>query len=187
MQIFVLQMKVVMLTDGETGHQQIVITDGRIVSGPRVRTLTYGYEFNESGWIQRFDDKKKIKSTAENCLKSFFDQKLQFTYPDASIKVVQATRESLKKREHPGLVCINFVFIWAIFSSWIWIRFANPDRDPGTPLNPDQQHCFPHTTILKKQCFRSGSRQRPFVHKKRTNFIFEELSVAVGLEVSSGA
>jgi hypothetical protein len=37
MQIFVLQMKVVMLTDGETGHQQIVITDGRIVSGPRVR------------------------------------------------------------------------------------------------------------------------------------------------------
>ncbi len=28
-----------MLTDGETGHQQIVITDGRIVSGPRVRTV----------------------------------------------------------------------------------------------------------------------------------------------------
>jgi hypothetical protein len=52
MQIFVLQMKVVMLTDGETGHQQIVITDGRIVSGPRVRILTFrqccGYEFSES-------------------------------------------------------------------------------------------------------------------------------------------
>ena len=32
--IFLVQ--VVMVTDGETGHQQIVITDGRIVSGPRV-------------------------------------------------------------------------------------------------------------------------------------------------------
>jgi hypothetical protein len=41
-----------MLTDGETGHQQIVITDGRIVSGPRVRILTFrqccGSGFNES-------------------------------------------------------------------------------------------------------------------------------------------
>jgi hypothetical protein len=30
-----------------------------------------------------------------------------------------------------------FLFFWAILPSWIQIWIANPDTDPGTPLNPD--------------------------------------------------
>jgi hypothetical protein len=54
------------------------------------------------------------------------------------------------KREHPVLQkmkLINcFLFFWAIFALLKRIRIANPDPDPGTPLNPDTdpdpQHCL---------------------------------------------
>jgi hypothetical protein len=50
--------------------------------------------------IQGFDEKIKKKNTAENFSKYYFDQKLQFTY-------VQATGElekpSALKKEHPAL------------------------------------------------------------------------------------
>ncbi len=55
--------------------------------------------------IQGFDDQKlKKKNTAENFVKSFFDQKLQFTYPLASIMDIQAAGEaSALQKEHPAL------------------------------------------------------------------------------------
>jgi hypothetical protein len=40
--------------------------------------------------IQGFDD-QKLKKKAENIISLFLYQKLQFTYPQASIKDVQAT------------------------------------------------------------------------------------------------
>jgi hypothetical protein len=53
----------------------------------------------------------------------FFDQKLQFTYPEASIKDVQARvqeKPSALNREHRALQNMNFhhffLFLWVIFA-----------------------------------------------------------------------
>jgi hypothetical protein len=57
----------------------------------------------------------------KNLNKFFFYQKLQFTYPWASIKDVQVTKSlQLSKRT-----------LWVIFA------LLDPDRDPLTQLNPD--------------------------------------------------
>ncbi len=92
--------------------------------------------------------KTKEKKTAEKFSHLFFDQKLQFTYPKASIKTSKLQEKpSAIKREHPTLQkmkLINFFYFSGSFSpSWIRIRIANPD--PGTPLNPDRD---PPTTLV---------------------------------------
>ncbi len=72
--------------------------------------------------------------------------------------------------------CINFfLFLWAIFTLLDLDPVANSDRDPETPLNPDPQHCVPHTTILKKQCFGSGSRQAICPQKRNKFHIWRAL------------
>ncbi len=51
--------------------------------------------------IQGFDDQKLEKIYSWKFLFLFFDQKLQFTYPYASLKDAQATEEAFNlKREH---------------------------------------------------------------------------------------
>ncbi len=70
--------------------------------------------------IQGFDD-QKLKNTAEIFFISFFDQKLQFTY-------VQATGEkpSALKREYRALQKMKFIN----FFLCLWVSFALLDPDP---------------------------------------------------------
>jgi hypothetical protein len=79
---------------------------------------------------------------------------MQFTYPYASIKDVQATGEACSPQKRTSstskMKFINFFlsFVGHLLS-WIRIRIANPgsdkdpDTDPGTLVNPDPgpQHC----------------------------------------------
>jgi hypothetical protein len=66
----------------------------------------------------------------------YLDQKLQFIYPQAPTKHVQATGEgfSPQKRMSSTFKTLNFFlffyFAWVIFASWIRIRLPNADPDP---------------------------------------------------------
>ncbi len=69
---------------------------------------------------------------------------------------VQATREvSALKREHSALQKKKFFFY--VCGSFLpsWIRIANPDTDPGTPLNSDPQHWYlgsvSHPDLIRAQ------------------------------------
>jgi hypothetical protein len=74
------------------------------------------------------------KNTAELCFKSFFDQKLQFTYPWASIKDVQTTGESFSSQKRTSSTTKDVIYnIFSIFLG----HFALLDPDPWTPLNLD--------------------------------------------------
>jgi hypothetical protein len=75
------------------------------------------------------------KNYSRNFYLSFFDQKLQFIY-------VQATEEATAlKRKHPGLRKISFfnffLCLWVILALLDPDCESDPDTDPGTPLNPD--------------------------------------------------
>ncbi len=52
--------------------------------------------------IQGFKDQKLNKITAEKKIKFFQDQKLKFTYPQASIKKVQVTEEAFSSQKRPS-------------------------------------------------------------------------------------
>jgi hypothetical protein len=68
------------------------------------------------------------------------------------------------KREHPALQKINFVN----FFLCLWFIFAllDPDTDPGTPLNPDPQHCLKRVSAV---------HGRARVAKTHWYFIFDQL------------
>jgi hypothetical protein len=83
-----------------------------------------------------FDEKKFEKRTTKIFFFLFFDLKLQFTYPSASIKDVKASGEAFSTQKRTSSVSKNEIFkLFSILPSWI--RIVNPDPDPGTPLNPD--------------------------------------------------
>ncbi len=75
----------------------------------------------------------------------FFDQKLQFPYPQASIKYVQVIEEVFSSQKRPSntskheLLPFFFYFCGSFLPSWIRIRIPNtdPDPDPQTRLNTD--------------------------------------------------
>jgi hypothetical protein len=90
--------------------------------------------------IQSFDDQqlKKI-NTADIFLLSFLDQKLQFTYVQATGEDVnpQKRTSSTSKNEiyikkHPPLQKVKFNFFLCLR-----VIFALLDPDPGTLMNPD--------------------------------------------------
>ncbi len=77
----------------------------------------------------------------------FIDKKLQFTYPWASMKDVQATgqeKPSALKREHSALQNMKF----HNFFLFLWVIFALMDPDPestdliesGSNPDPDLKH-----------------------------------------------
>ncbi len=73
-----------------------------------------------SGYGTRIVMTKNLrKENSVNFFFSFLDPKLQFTYPEASIKDVQATGEALK-REYPALQKMKFINCFLIF----WALFA---------------------------------------------------------------
>jgi hypothetical protein len=77
--------------------------------------------------IQGFDVQQLEKFTGGNFFSTFFYQKLQFTYPWASLKDAQATAEAFNfKREHPALQNMKiryfFLFLCVFLPSWIRIR-----------------------------------------------------------------
>jgi hypothetical protein len=91
---------------------------------------------------------KRRKNTAGNFLKSFFDTNLQFTYPWASVKDVQATREAFSPhREYPAVLKIKFInfllFLGVIFALLDPdLDYESGSRDPfESGSNPDPQHC----------------------------------------------
>jgi hypothetical protein len=65
----------------------------------------------------------------------FFDQKLQFTYPQASLKDAQTTGESFYPQKRTSSTSKHensfqiFLFLWVIF--------ALLDPDPATQINAD--------------------------------------------------
>jgi hypothetical protein len=64
---------------------------------------------------------------------SFFGQKLQFP-----VLKLQKKHLALKK-EHPALQKMKFINF--LLCLWVIFPLLDPDPDPGTPLNPDPQHC----------------------------------------------
>jgi hypothetical protein len=76
--------------------------------------------------IQGFNDQKLKKNTAEKKNIFFFDQKLQFTYPEASIKCVQVTEEACSSQKRPSNTSKHefFLLLWVIFA------LLDPDPDP---------------------------------------------------------
>jgi len=85
------------------------------------------------------------KNTDENFPYLYFDKKLQFTDPYASINDVQATGEAFSPQKRTWSTSKNEIyelfsmFLGHFLSSLIRIRIRNPapDTDPETPLNPD--------------------------------------------------
>jgi hypothetical protein len=59
----------------------------------------------------------------------FLDKKQHFTYPLASIKDVQVTKETFSsKKEHPAFHDMKFLSFWIR----IWILNTDPDPNPLT-------------------------------------------------------
>ncbi len=76
--------------------------------------------------IKGFDDQKlKKKIQMEN----LFDQKLQFTY-------VQATGEDFSPQKRTSSTS-KMKFIYFFLCLWVIFALLDPDTDPGTALNPD--------------------------------------------------
>jgi hypothetical protein len=75
------------------------------------------------------------KFTAEQKIKYFFDQKLQFTYPLTSIKEFQVAeafspqRRTSSTSKHEISI---FLYIFVVLKLPSWIRIPNPDPDPLT-------------------------------------------------------
>jgi hypothetical protein len=72
--------------------------------------------------IQGFNDRKlETKITTEKKIKFFFGQKLQFTYPQASIKNVQVTEEAFSFQKRPSdtlkknMKFLNFFYFLGLF------------------------------------------------------------------------
>ncbi len=97
--------------------------------------------------IQGLDDQKFKKIYRSKIL----DQKLQFTYPQASIKDVQATEEafSLQKRTSSiskhEISLFFFYFCGSLLPSWI----RTPNTDPLALLNRIQSRCGTETLRRK--------------------------------------
>jgi hypothetical protein len=66
------------------------------------------------------------ENTAENFFISFFDQKLQFTYPYASIKNIHSKLQLSALGEHSSLQKMKFINYFILF----WVIFALLDPDP---------------------------------------------------------
>ncbi len=61
--------------------------------------------------IQGFDDQKwREKNTAEKNFQAFLTKKLQFTYPQAIIKDVQATGEALSPQKRTSSTSKDEIF-----------------------------------------------------------------------------
>jgi hypothetical protein len=76
--------------------------------------------------IQGFNDQKFKKITAEKKNLIFFDQKLQFTYPLASIKCVKVTEEACSSQKRPSNTSKHE------FCLLLWVIFALLDPDPDS-------------------------------------------------------
>ncbi len=69
------------------------------------------------------------KITAEKNFQFFFDQKLQFTYPQASIKNVQVTEEAFSSQKRPSNTSKHDFF--KFFSTFVGhFALLDPDPDP---------------------------------------------------------
>ena len=72
----------------------------------------------------------------------FFDKKLQFTYPQASLKVAQATGETLYLQKRTSSTSKHEILNFFL-SLCVIFALLDPDPDPATPINADpDQHWF---------------------------------------------
>ena len=126
-------------TAGVTRTDNRCCGSGFIGSGSRssISSESLSGSGSESGSRILITGTKNLKKYRRKWFLSFFDQKLQFTYPQAFIQdsKLQETPSALK-REHPGLRKINCFHFSLSFLSF-WIRIANSDPYPGIPINPD--------------------------------------------------
>jgi hypothetical protein len=67
------------------------------------------------------------KITAGKNLIFSFDQKLQFTYPLATIKDVQATGEAFSPQKRTSSTSKHKIYQLFLF---LWVTFAHLDQDP---------------------------------------------------------
>jgi hypothetical protein len=105
---------------------------------------------------------KNSKKITAGKLFYFFYQKLQFSYPKASIMDFKATAI---KRKHPGTLKHENSLLFSIFVGHFYL--LDPDPDPATQINadpcrsgsdPNPQHCnfqlrltILHTVLLIKK------------------------------------
>jgi len=103
--------------------------------------------------IQGFDDQKWKKKNLQ--LNKNFDQKLQFTYPYASIKDVQVTKEAFSYQKRISStskheISYFFLLLWVLFA--LLDPYTDPNSEYGsgstdliisgsnTDPDPDPQH-----------------------------------------------
>jgi hypothetical protein len=75
-------------------------------------------------------------------IKFFWDQKLQFTYPYASIKNVLVTEEAFSSQKRPSNTSKQELKRKNLL---LWVIFAFLDPDPDT--DPDPQPCVLHRPL----------------------------------------
>ncbi len=114
-------------------------------SGPSIINYSgYGSNPDPGFWWP----KSKKKNTAENFF-FFFWSKIAICFCPRYRRSLQPSKENIQHFKKWNW--LTFFYVCGLFlSSWIRIQIANPDTDPGTPLNadrymdPDPQHCFEH-------------------------------------------
>ena len=93
--------------------------------------------------ILGFDDQKLEKIYSWKFNFYFLDQKLPFTYPQASTKDAQSTGEAFSPQKRTSITSkhensvLFFYFCGSFLPSWIRIRNLNADPDPATQINAD--------------------------------------------------
>ncbi len=115
-----------------------------ISSGSSILGCGFGSGSSILGWMAKKLKKnyswKKLKLKE---IKFFFDQKLQFTYPKASIKNVQVTEEAFSCQKRPSNTSKHepvkqiSTFGGHFCPPGSGSGFPNTDPDPLTRLNPD--------------------------------------------------
>ncbi len=93
--------------------------------------------------IWGFDDQKLKKIYSWKKITNFLNQKLQFTYPQAFIKDVQATEEAFSPQKWTSSTSKHEIFKFFLLFGVIF-AILDPDTDPLTWLNPnaDAIHCI---------------------------------------------
>jgi hypothetical protein len=88
--------------------------------------------------IQGFDDQKFVINSQLEIFLYFFDQKVQFTYPKASLKEAQATGKAFNPRKRTSSTSKHEYS----FRFYISVNFALLDPDPATQINADPMRIY---------------------------------------------
>ncbi len=81
--------------------------------------------------IQGYYDQKIVKNLQRKNIKKFLDQKLQFTYPYATIKDVQVTKEAFSSQKRTSSTSIHKMSYFFLLL-WVMTHFCPPGSGSET-------------------------------------------------------